>query len=241
MLLQKTGCGCQSLPWAFHQNHLMSIPAKRDVLRSLDYLLYCHFVYLYFLDASLFLFCIRMFLQLVSSQLEQNSSRPCSQQLLSPRSFARSLRTALGIVTAGYLGCLLMHLTFEPGQPGILIDFIGNQQLPTTMRLITLDSVVYIGQIIRIFISSSLSQTLVNSSIATTLAVPPALVPALGSDRITLMLPSERTQNEENCDDLFYHPGLVVDISLRSSVRNVMYADMEDPHTARDGSDRLPV
>ncbi|KAL0074757.1 hypothetical protein F4703DRAFT_1890812 [Phycomyces blakesleeanus] len=225
MLLQKTGCGCQSLPWAFHQNHLMSIPAKRDVLRSLDYLLYCHFVYLYFLDASLFLFCIRMFLQL----------------LLSPRSFARSLRTALGIVTAGYLGCLLMHLTFEPGQPGILIDFIGNQQLPTTMRLITLDSVVYIGQIIRIFISSSLSQTLVNSSIATTLAVPPALVPALGSDRITLMLPSERTQNEENCDDLFYHPGLVVDISLRSSVRNVMYADMEDPHTARDGSDRLPV
>ncbi|KAI9019271.1 hypothetical protein CLU79DRAFT_720524 [Phycomyces nitens] len=204
----------------------MSIPAKRDVLRSLDYLLYCHFVYLYFLDASLFLFSVRMFLQL---------------QLLSPRSFARSLRTALGIVTAGYLGSLLLHLTFEPGKPGILIDFIGNQQLPTTMRLTILDSVVYIGQIIRIFISSSLSQTLVNTAVATTLTVPPALVSEIGSDRITLMLPSERTYNEENLDDLFYHPGLVADISLRSSVRNVMYADMEDSHAARDGSDRLPV
>ncbi|CEP14858.1 hypothetical protein [Parasitella parasitica] len=51
------------------------------------------------------------------------------KQLLSPRALTRSLRTALAIVTAGWLICILMHITAEPGQPGIIIDFIGNRNV----------------------------------------------------------------------------------------------------------------
>lgn len=51
------------------------------------------------------------------------------KQLLSPRALSRSLRTALAIVTAGWLICFLMHLSTESGEPGIIIDFIGNRKV----------------------------------------------------------------------------------------------------------------
>lgn len=51
------------------------------------------------------------------------------KQLLSPRALTRSLRTALAIVTAGWLICFIMHLSTEPGEPGIIIDFIGNRKV----------------------------------------------------------------------------------------------------------------
>lgn len=44
----------------------MSPHGKLDILRSLDYLLYCHYVYSYFLDASLLVLLFRIFLQLVN-------------------------------------------------------------------------------------------------------------------------------------------------------------------------------
>lgn len=44
----------------------MSSNGKRDVLRSLDYLLYCHIAYTYFLDTSLLVLFFRILLQLVS-------------------------------------------------------------------------------------------------------------------------------------------------------------------------------
>ncbi|KAG2204853.1 hypothetical protein INT46_010981 [Mucor plumbeus] len=207
----------------------MSSNGKRDVLRSLDYLLYCHIAYTYFLDTSLLVLFFRILLQL---------------QLLSPRALTRSLRTALAIVTAGWLICILMHITTEPGQPGIIIDFVGNQQIPTTFRLLFLDCIVYIFQIVRVLITSSLSsQLLLNGTVVTTLSVPPALATALGAESVTLMLPprEDGDGDESTSDDLFYHDDLVVDIGLRTSIRNIMYADMEDPSTARDGSERLPV
>ncbi|KAI8049116.1 uncharacterized protein B0P05DRAFT_563784 [Gilbertella persicaria] len=206
----------------------MSSNGKRDVLRSIDYLLYCHIAYTYFLDASVLVLLFRILLQL---------------QLLSPRALNRSLRTALAIVTSGWLMCLLLHAITEPGEPGIIIDFIGNQQKPSIFRLFMLDCVVYILQIIRVLITSSLSsQLLLNGTVVTTLTVPPALATALGAETVTLMLPPrEGSNSEDSTEDLFYHHDLVVDIGLRSSVRNIMYADMEDPSTARDGSERLPV
>ncbi|KAI9486932.1 MAG: hypothetical protein EXX96DRAFT_551197 [Benjaminiella poitrasii] len=213
----------------------MSTNGKRDVLRSLDYLLYCHITYTYFLDTSLLVLFFRILLQL---------------QLLSPRALTRSSRTALIIVTIGWLICILMHLTTEPNQPGIIIDFIGNQQKPSTLRLIVLDCIIYFFQIIRVLITSSLSsQLLLNSTIITTLAVPPTLAAALGTDSVTLMLPPQQQENSEESDDLFYHHDLVVDIGLRASIRNIMYADIEDDLNTsttnavatRDGSEHLPV
>ncbi|KAI7892143.1 uncharacterized protein EV154DRAFT_505763 [Mucor mucedo] len=203
----------------------MSSNGKRDVLRSLDYLLYCHIAYTYFLDTSLLVLFFRILLQL---------------QLLSPRALTRSLRTALAIVTAGWFVGLLMHLTTEPGEPGIIIDFIGNQQKVSTMRLVMLDFMVYGLQIIRVLITSSLSsQLLLNGTVITTLSVPPSLAGTLG-DSVTLMLPPNGSEGEDS-DDLFYHHELVVDIGFRNSIRHIMYADMEDHTTARDGSENLPV
>lgn len=95
----------------------------------------------------------------------------------------------------------------------------------------------------RVLITSSLSsQLLLNGTVVTTLSVPPALATALGAESVTLMLPPREDGGDESTsDDLFYHDDLVVDIGLRTSIRNIMYADMEDPSTARDGSERLPV
>lgn len=46
----------------------MGIQSKLHVIKSLDSLLYYHFVYTYFLDASLLLLIFRVFLQLVIMQ-----------------------------------------------------------------------------------------------------------------------------------------------------------------------------
>lgn len=114
----------------------MSSNGKRDVLRSLDYLLYCHIAYTYFLDTSLLVLFFRILLQLVrdhrllATRIKKalNFFPFTKKQLLSPRALTRSLRTALAIVTAGWLVGLLMHLATEPGEPGIIIDFIGNRK-----------------------------------------------------------------------------------------------------------------
>lgn len=44
----------------------MGLYAKRDVIRSLDFLLYCQFAYMYLLDASLLVLLFRILIQLVS-------------------------------------------------------------------------------------------------------------------------------------------------------------------------------
>jgi hypothetical protein len=46
----------------------MGLYAKRDVIRSLDFLLYCQFAYMYLLDASLLVLLFRILMQLVSIQ-----------------------------------------------------------------------------------------------------------------------------------------------------------------------------
>lgn len=38
------------------------------------------------------------------------------------------MRTALLIVSAGWLVCMLLHVTIDPEQPGIIIDFIDNRK-----------------------------------------------------------------------------------------------------------------
>ncbi|KAI8370480.1 uncharacterized protein BYT42DRAFT_582582 [Radiomyces spectabilis] len=211
----------------------MSLHGKRDVIRSLDYLLYCYFTYTFLLDASLLILVFRVF---------------CQLQLLSPRILTQSLRTALAIATMSLFVCLLHHCTSELGQPGILVDFIGNQHRPSYSRVILLDFVIYVFQTIRIFISSSLSsQLLLNGTAITTVRMPPALATALGAESVTLMLPpsssssSSQGEDDESTDDPFYQHELVVDIGLRQTYRNIMYAEIEDIGTARDGSEQLPV
>ncbi|KAI7853575.1 hypothetical protein BDC45DRAFT_510581 [Circinella umbellata] len=205
----------------------MSIHGKLDVIQSLDSLLYCHFVYTYFLDASLLVLFFRIFLQL---------------PLLSPRAHARTLRTATGVATAELGICFLIHATSEPGQPGILIDFVGNQYHSSPLRVIMLDLIIYVLQVVRIFITSSLSSQLPENGTVTTLPVPAPLVSALGAESLTLMLPSTIPNNNNNDDndneDPFYQHDLVVDIGLRTSIDNVLHSSstrQDDP------IDQLPV
>ncbi|KAG0747486.1 hypothetical protein G6F62_002648 [Rhizopus arrhizus] len=149
--------------------------------------------------------------------------------------------------SAGWLVCMLLHVTIDPEQPGIIIDFIDNQQPPSTFRLLLLDFIILILQVIRVLVTSSLSsQLLLHGTVVTTLAVPPALATAFGADTVTVMLPSRerRTASGEDlnsAEELLYHNELVVDIGLRSCLRNIMYAEVEDGNAARDGSDSLPV
>ncbi|KAI7863850.1 hypothetical protein BDF14DRAFT_1733252, partial [Spinellus fusiger] len=154
-------------------------------------------------------------------------------QLLSPKPFSRSLKTALTMVTIGYFVCSIVHLLTEPGTSSILIDFIGNQHKPSTLRFMLLDSAVYIVQALRVLISSHLSQLLVPVSANT--------VSSAVSTSTTAIIDTGRHSMENTRGDLFYYPGVVVDIGLRSSLRNALYADMEDSRSARDGSDQLPV
>ncbi|KAI9494673.1 hypothetical protein BDB00DRAFT_817804 [Zychaea mexicana] len=197
----------------------MSIHGKLDVIQSLDSLLYCHFVYTYFLDASLLVLIFRIFLQL---------------PLLSPRAHSRTLRTATGVATAELGICILIHATTEPGQPGILIDFVGNQYHSSSLRVIMLDMIIYILQVIRIFITSSLSSQLPENGTVTTLPVPAPLVSALGAESLTLMLPSTIPNDDE--EDPFYRNDLVVDVGLRTSLDSVLRSSPRE-----DAVDRLPV
>lgn len=104
-----------------------------------------------------------------------------------------------------------------------------------------MDLTIFVFQVVRVLITSSLSsQLLLSGSVVTTVNVPSPLVNALGADRLTLMLPPPSSGEQDDSEDLFYQNDLVVDIGLRTSIRNVMYGD-EDPATARDGSERLPV
>ena len=106
-----------------------------------------------------------------------------------------------------------------------------------------LDFVMYIFQVARLAISSSLSSQLLLNSTVATMTVPGPIARALVSDRLMFTLPRETEENAS--DDMFYQQELVVDIGLRSSVRNIMYADMDEgPATtsSREGSaERLPV
>ncbi|CAO3668547.1 unnamed protein product [Rhizopus microsporus] len=186
--------------------------------------------YSYLLDKSLLVLLFRLLLQL---------------QLLSPKALTRSIRTALFIVISGWLICVLLHLAIDPGQPGIIIDFIDNQQIPSTFRLLMLDFVVLLLQTVRALVTSSLSsQLLLHGTVVTTLPVPPAIATAFGADTVTVMLPSRDRRlgdGSDTTEELLYHNDLVVDIGLRSCIRNIMYAEIENSNSARDGSDSLPV
>ena len=106
-----------------------------------------------------------------------------------------------------------------------------------------LDLIIYVLQVIRIFITSSLSSQLPENGTVTTLPVPAPLVSALGAESLTLMLPSTRpnnnNNNEDDNEDPFYRHDLVVDIGLRTSIDNVLRSSSTTRQD--DPIDRLPV
>lgn len=109
-----------------------------------------------------------------------------------------------------------------------------------------LDFVVLLLQTVRALVTSSLSsQLLLHGTVVTTLPVPPAIATAFGADTVTVMLPSRDRRlggdGSDTTEELLYHNDLVVDIGLRSCIRNIMYAEIENSNSARDGSDSLPV
>ncbi|KAI9317599.1 hypothetical protein BX666DRAFT_2026876 [Dichotomocladium elegans] len=202
----------------------MGAHGKTDVIRSLDSLIYCHIAYSYFLNASLVALLLRAFLQLASN-------RP----LLSTSTPNQMLQTAIMMTTLGFLICLLIHSTSIPGQPGLLIDFVGNQNHASILRVIFVDVIIYGLQVVRILATSNdanaamtLPQPLVSALHATNLGF--VLPPAPGTTQ-----PASTTAHEEQ--DLFYNRELVMDIELRSSLQHILSQRAAQP----DLVDRLPV
>ncbi|ORZ04256.1 hypothetical protein BCR42DRAFT_429346 [Absidia repens] len=122
---------------------------KRDILQSLDYLLYCHIAYLYFLDASFLLLFFRLFLQM---------------HLLSATMFYRVLHVPFIIVIFVFFLSTCIHLVSVFGQSGIIIDFIGSEYPPNIMRLCLLDTFILLCQLLRLYIAQQLSIHSVNGA-----------------------------------------------------------------------------
>ncbi|KAI8099252.1 uncharacterized protein BX664DRAFT_17302 [Halteromyces radiatus] len=121
-------------------NH--DLRGKRDILQSLDYLLYCYIAYLYFLDASFILLLFRLFLQV---------------QLLSSGVFHKLLHVPLIITVVVYILSTCFHLFSTLGQTGIIIDFVGNHYLPNVTRLCLLDILIFTCQVIRLYVANDLA------------------------------------------------------------------------------------
>ncbi|CAM0139718.1 unnamed protein product [Umbelopsis sp. WA50703] len=143
------------------------------------------------------------------------------QLFLSPRSIARTLRTALGIAFGGFILCLLLHATIEPVQYGLLIDFVGRVYKPSKLRLIVLDFVILCFQVILIFTSSSLTSALLQRASASTVSN------NAESSSNRPRADEEISENQE--PPIGYEDEFVVDVNLRSSIRNVLYAEMDIP------------
>ncbi|KAI8330241.1 hypothetical protein BC941DRAFT_441330 [Chlamydoabsidia padenii] len=117
-------------------NHVLR--GKRDILQSVDYLVYCHIAYIYFLDTSFLLLFFRLVLQ---------------THLLSAREGnTQSSVSFFSILFVFFLSAML-HVSSIFGQSGIIIDFIGSQHPPNLLRLCFLDVFIVSFQLIRLFIS----------------------------------------------------------------------------------------
>lgn len=158
---------------------------------------------MYLLDSSFLVLIFRILMQL----------------FLSPRSIARTLRTALGIALGGFILCLLLHATLEPVQYGLLIDFVGRVYKPSKLRLIFLDFVILCFQVILIFTSSSLTSALLQRASST------AAANNAESSSNRSRTDEETVENQE--PPIGYEDEFVVEVNMRSSIRNVLYAEMD--------------
>ncbi|ORX56744.1 hypothetical protein DM01DRAFT_1334305 [Hesseltinella vesiculosa] len=185
---------------------------QRHILQSLDYVLYCFIVYIYFLDGSFLLLVLRMFLQL---QLLSSSSQ-----------FHRSFHASLFICCFVYLMVLIYHLLSQPGQPGIIIDFIGHLTAPTKTQLCLLDTLLLALQVLRACILYQITEAILQPSSQNSdssmmmIRIPPVLASALGQRApFGLMIPQQRThvpsdETGASNDGLFYQNDVVLDISV---------------------------
>lgn len=85
--------------------------------------------------------------------------------------------------------------------------------------------------------------SLQNDLVATTVPVPPALIPALGAETLTLMLPSstsrnrEEQQQQDDRDPFYRTDDMVMEIEFKSSLQSIMQPTPQE----QDPIDRLPV
>ncbi|KAF9914205.1 hypothetical protein BX616_008762 [Lobosporangium transversale] len=109
---------------------------RKDIHKSIDKLLYGLYVYQYLLDTSTLGLLLRCLLQ---------------DQILSLKTKTPTLRVALYIVFATAFLAILRHLD-PPGRYGVIIDFIGNVSLPSRSKLLWLDSIITMLQIVQALI-----------------------------------------------------------------------------------------
>lgn len=98
---------------------------------------------------------------------------------------------------------------------------------PSKIRLILLDFIILCFQVILIFTSSSLTSALLqrasstNTTTTTTTATATTSEPASNHERIDDEVPDSQEP------PIGYEHELVVEVNLRSSIRNVLYAEMD--------------
>ncbi|KAI8071579.1 hypothetical protein BC940DRAFT_293196 [Gongronella butleri] len=215
---------------------------KRHILQSIDYVLYCYITYMYFLDGSFLFLIMRLFLQL---------------QLLSSSSlYHRSLHASMLICSLICGLSLIYHAVSLPGQPGIIIDFIGNYAAPSRRQLCLLDITLLMFQFLRTCVLYQITNDIVRSSPASDreaalmmIRIPPVLASALGQRTpFGLMIPQQQraqgapdtnSTNTSSQDEFFFENDLVLDISALDFVQLIKHRRGQAP--ADDETMILPI
>ncbi|KAK6541156.1 hypothetical protein TWF694_008527 [Orbilia ellipsospora] len=136
------------------------------MLRNLDIVTYCHFSYLYFLDISFIRFLIRAIVQInLFAQRPPNFPTPQRTQK----------RSAVVSIFGSTLICFLFHLFSEPPSAsetsggylhgGMVIDFVGQEGPISRFRLILLDVIILLLQLVMLTVKVSKQDLLDNSGL----------------------------------------------------------------------------
>ncbi|KAF3919491.1 hypothetical protein ABW20_dc0100550 [Dactylellina cionopaga] len=149
------------------------------MLRNLDIVTYCHFSYLYFLDISFIRFLIRAIVQIVRYSRLFPPTHPINNLFAQrppnfPTPQRSQKRSAVVSIFGSTLICFLFHLFSEPPSPsettggylhgGMVIDFVGQEGPISRLRLIYLDLLILILQLIMLTVKVSKQELLENSS-----------------------------------------------------------------------------
>ncbi|KAF9958603.1 hypothetical protein BGZ65_001314 [Modicella reniformis] len=110
---------------------------KKDVIKSMETLLYSLYVYQYLLDTSTFGLLVRVLVQ---------------DQVVSLKSSAPTLRIALYTIFVTNILAVFRHF-HAPGRYAVVIDFIGNVSIPSRSKLLWLDMVIIVLQVAMTLIS----------------------------------------------------------------------------------------
>ncbi|KAF9434350.1 hypothetical protein BGZ76_008165 [Entomortierella beljakovae] len=153
---------------------MVNLYYKKDILKSIEELLYGLYVYQYFLDTSTMGLILRYIIQ---------------DQILSLKTKASTLRIALYAIAATSLLALLRHL-HKPARYAAIIDFIGNVSTPSRSKLLWVDILITLLQVTSALVLFNIRKSIIGTGSSRTR---PSIVPSRHGDST----PSTSTQEPQ--------------------------------------------